>query len=237
MNRKDPRLTAGGMTRQIYYADVKMNKELFSNEWDKKLLLNALEEAQELLRVEVYAFCVLDDRLRVLAGGTDVRTRTVRRLVNAALEQFERQAELIGEKDAIPAGTQIRANILRMEDEKDALAVLRYIHLSPLTEGYTISAQDYWWTSYGGYRRRNYWKLLDMTPAMQYLSRIEKGREVRELVEFHRRGEALFNPVPSCIQRGEFEPLHVDRKTARTPEVSIENGILENFNETFMSQA
>ena len=101
MNRKDPRLTAGGMMRQIYYADVKMNKELFSNEWDKKLLLNALEEAQELLRVEVYAFCVLDDRLRVLAGGTDVRTRTVRRLVNAALEQFERQAELIGEKEEV----------------------------------------------------------------------------------------------------------------------------------------
>ena len=69
MNRKDPRLTAGGMTRQIYYADVKMNKELISNEWDKKLLLNALEEAQELLRVEVYAFCVLDDRLRTRFEG------------------------------------------------------------------------------------------------------------------------------------------------------------------------
>jgi hypothetical protein len=226
MNRKDPRLTAGGMTRQIYYADVKMNKELFSNEWDKKLLLNALEEAQELLRVEVYAFCVLDDRLRVLAGGTDVRTRTVRRLVNAALEQFERQAELIGEKDAIPAGTQIRANILRMEDEKDVLAVLRYIHLSPLTEGYTISAQDYWWTSYSTYRGHYNWTLLKIAPVMRYLLRYDQ-RPVQALAEHHRRGEALRNPIPSCIRRGEFEPI-------QTEDTCIPQG---NINETFLVHA
>ena len=225
------------MTLQVFYGDVWMNKGILTNEWDKKIFLSSLEKAGTMFRIQIYAFCVLNDRIRILAGGKDVKCPVVRRMLETTFEVFERETGLIGEEHSIPAGTSFRANILRIDDETDAMAVLRYIHLTPLSEKYAICPQDYWWTSYGGYRRRNYWKLLDMTPAMQYLSRIEKGREVRELVEFHRRGEALFNPVPSCIQRGEFEPLHVDRKTARTPEVSIENGILENFNETFMVQA
>ena len=61
------------MTRQVFYADVRMTRNLFVAEWDKKLFLNGLEEARGLFRVEVYAFCVLDDRFRMLVGGLDVK--------------------------------------------------------------------------------------------------------------------------------------------------------------------
>ena len=76
------------MTRQVFYADVRMTRNLFVAEWDKKLFLNGLEEARGLFRVEVYAFCVLDDRFRMLVGGLDVKSRTVRRLVSTALEHM-----------------------------------------------------------------------------------------------------------------------------------------------------
>ena len=192
------------MTRQVFYADVRMTRNLFVAEWDKKLFLNGLEEARGLFRVEVYAFCVLDDRFRMLVGGLDVKSRTVRRLVSTALEHFERQTELIGEYHAALSGTQIRANILRIEDETDAVAVMRYIHLTPLTEGYTISAQDYWWTSYSTYRGHYNWTLLDTAPVMRYLSQ-HAGRAAVTLTDYHRRGEALRNPVPACIRKGEYE--------------------------------
>lgn len=218
--------TQNRMTRQVFYADVRMTRALLVNEWDKKRFLNAIEEARSLLRVEVYAFCVLDDRFRLLAGGKDVKNRTVRRLVSAALELFERDAELLGEKNMSVSGMQVRANIVRIEDEKDALAVMRFIHLTPFSEGYTISAQDYWWTSFSTYRGHYNWTLLDTAPVMQYLSNCP-GRVSGTLTEYHRRGEALRNPVPSCIRKGEFEILPQGG-------VCFPQG---NINETFMVQA
>lgn len=214
------------MTRQIYYADVRMSKEILTNEWDKRIFLTALEEAREMLRVEIYAFCVLDDRIRLLAGGQEVRRRSMQRMLTAMLERYERDTSLIGEKDSVPEDTVIRANILRLEDEKDATAVLRYIHLTPFSEGYTISAQDYWWTSYNTYRGHYRWPLLCTDPVMKYLSRHDT-RPVSTLTEYHRRGEALRNPVPACIRRGEYEIVE-------TNDGYIPKG---NFNETFIVHA
>ena len=226
LEEKELEEAGNGMTREVFYADVRLSREIFSNEWDKKIFLNALEEAGKLLRVEIYAFCLLDDRLRLLAGGTDVKNRTVRRLVRAAIEHFERGAELIGEMDAVPAGMAVRANILRIENETDALAVLRYIHLTPYSEGYTISAPDYWWTSYSTYRGHYNWTLLNIAPVMRCLS-LHDSRAVSTLTEYHRRGEALRNPVPACIRGGEYE-------TVPQNGVCLPQG---NINETFMVQA
>ena len=206
MKGNDRNETMNRMTRQVFYADAKWNRDVFANEWDKKNYLNAMEEAKTLLRIEIFAFCLLDDRIRLLAGGKDVKSRMVRRLVTAAMERFERDTELSGEANPVPAEMMIRANILRIEDEKDAMSVLRYIHLSPFSEGYTISAQDYWWTSYSTYRGHYNWTLLNPTPVMRYLSRFD-SRASTTLAEYHRRGEALRNPVPSCIRKGEYETI------------------------------
>ena len=213
-------------TREIFYADVRMSREILANEWDKRILLTALEEARELLRVEIYAFCVLDDRIRLLAGGLEVRRRTMQRMLTAMLERYERDTGLIGEKNSIPEDTVIRAGILRLEDEKDAAAVLRFIHLTPFSEGYTISAQDYWWTSYNTYRGHYRWPLLCLDPVMKYLSRHDT-RPISTLAEYHRRGEALRNPVPACIRHGEYEIVQMNG-------VCFPKG---NFNETFMVHA
>lgn len=199
-------LTENRMTRQVFYADVRMSREILANEWDKKIFLTSLENAGALLRTQVYAFCVLNDRIRILSGGKDVKSRTVRRVLVTAFERFERETELIGEKNLFSPGTTVHAKILRIDDEKDAVAVLRYIHLTPFSEGYTICAQDYWWTSYSTYRGHYNWTLLDTAPVMRYLSRHD-SRPVHTLSEYHRRGEILHNPIPSCIEKGEFEPL------------------------------
>ncbi len=213
------------MTSQIFYADVKISTEVLANEWDKRLYLTSLGEAAELFKTQIYAFCVLDDRIRLLAGGLDVKKRTIRRMLITSMGMFEREAEMIGETGVIPADTVMSANVLRIEDEKDAVSVLRYIHLTPFSEKYTISAQEYWWTSYSTYRSHYKWPMVAAEPVLKYLGRRD-SRAVFTLAEYHRRGETLGNPVPACIRKGEYDLLAI-----REP------GLLQgNLNETFMAR-
>ena len=196
------------MTHQVFYLDMRMSREVLAAEWDKKLFLTSLEEAGTLFRIEFYAFCVLDDRIRLLAGGTDVRRRTLMKMLSAALEHYERGMELNGEKGILPSETVFRVKTVRMECEQDAVSVLRYIHLTPLSEGYTISAQDYWWTSYNSYRGFYRWPMVNTEPVMQFLSRSD-ARAAHTLAEYHSRGVLLRNPVPECIRDGEYETLRL----------------------------
>ncbi len=192
--------------RLVYYADVRMNRDILANEWDKRIFLSSLEEARTLFRTEIYAFCVLDGRIRLLAGGSEVKRHTIRRMLTSALERYDRETDLIGEKDTIPSDTVVRANIILIEDENDAVNVLRYIHLTPFSEGYAICAQDYWWTSYSTYKGHYNWTLVDTSMIMRYLSKND-SRPEWTLAEFHRRGETLRNPAPSCIRKGEYEAI------------------------------
>lgn len=213
------------LTRQLYYIGIRMNREVICNEWDKRLYLTALEEARTLFGTEVYAFCVLNDRIRLLTGGKDVKKRTVQRMLTATFERYERETELIGEKDAIPEGTVIRSRIVGIEDAKDAMAVIRFIHLSPYSEGYALSAQDYWWTSYNAYRGHFRWTMADIAPVMRYLSQNDT-RPVGTLKEFHRRGEMMRNPIPDCICKGGYEII--------SPGAEQPQGF---FNESFIGNA
>ncbi len=213
------------LTREYYYADVKISRDIFMNEWNKKIYISSLEEARILFRTELYAFCILDDRIRILVGGVDVKKRTIRRMLLGSMQIFDRNTEQIEERDVIPADTMVKANVIRLDDEKDAVSVLRYIHLTPFSERYTLSAQDYWWTSYSTYRSHYRWPALDTEPIMNYLGRHD-SRVFFTIADFHRRGESLGNPVPECIRRGEYESLPVR-------EAVLLQG---NLNETFMAR-
>ncbi len=212
------------LPHQFFYADVKIDQEIFANEWDKRLLISSLEEAASLFRTSLFAFCVLDDRIRILAGGDDVKRRTIRRMLITSMGIYERDTELIGEKDVIPPEAMMKVNVIRIEGEKDALSVLRFIHLTPFSERYSLSAQDYWWTSYSTYRSHYKWSAVDAEPILDYLGRHDT-RVYFTMAEFHRRGESLGNPMPECIRKGEYEILSVR-----------ETGLLQgNLNETFMA--
>ncbi len=209
-------------TRQIYYTDLEISCEILSNEWDRYIFLTALQEVRTLYKIEIYAFCVLSDRVRLLAGGKDVRGQTVRRMLITLFERFERGCELIGEYDVIPAGTTTRMTIVPVRDEKDALSILRYIHLTPFSEGYVINYTDYWWTSSNTYREHYTWPMVDPEAVLKYMNRHFPNPK-QFLSEYHRRGMALGNPEPSCIRARLHETLlyACDKK--------------ENLNETFMA--
>ena len=213
-------------SKEIYYTDLKVSAEVFANEWDKQILLNSLERLRKLCDFELYAFCVLNDSIRLLIGGSRLKASGVRHMLATLLERYDNRTDQIGEYDLLPPGMMARACVVRIEGEQNAIDVLRFIHLTPSSEGYSLSAGDYWWTSYSTYRGHYNWTLLKIAPVMRYLSRYDQ-RPVQALAEYHRRGEALRNPIPSCIRRGEFEPI-------QTEDTCIPQG---NINETFLVHA
>lgn len=208
--------SANRMKGDIYYADARISKTILANEWDKRIYLTALEEVRDLFQTRLYGFCVLDDRVRLLAGGREVYPQTIRQMLSASFDIFARNTGLIGEVDAVPASTSIRVNVVRIENEKDALLALRYIHLTPASERYILSAQDYWWSSYTAYRGHYAWPMLDIRPVMQYFERNDP-RALHSLTEFHRQGEAMHNQVPDCIRKGLFEQLSMGGKSDSQP--------------------
>ena len=216
----------GKGAKEIYYAELLISSEVFANEWDKRILLTALEGVRKLFDFELYAFCVLNDRVRLLAGGLRVKGSTIRHMLATLVERYVSRTEQIGESDVMPPGTSVRACIIRIEGERDAIDVLRYIHLTPSSEGYALSAGDYWWTSFSSYRGRYCWPMVDAEAVMRVLQRRDT-QAARSLLEYHRRAEYMRNPVPDCIRNGRFQPLDWTRDY-------VPQGISEeNLNETF----
>ena len=212
--------------KEIYYSDLMITAEAFANEWDKRILLTSLEGVRKLFDMELYAFCVLNDRVRLLTGGLKVKASTIRHMLAALMERYAVKTEQIGEYDVLPPGTTAKVCIVRLEGEQDAISVLRYIHLSPSSEGYALSAADYWWTSLSSYRGRYCWPMVDAEVVMRVLERRDR-QAVRSLMEYHRRAECMHNPVPECIRSGKFHLL--DWRRDYVPQGISE----ENLNETF----
>ncbi len=217
---------SGRGTKEIYYAELTVSAEVFANEWDKRILLAILEKLRKTFDFELYAFCILNDRIRLLTGGLRLKASTLRHMLATLLERYVWKTEQIGEYDILPSLTAVRACMIRIEGERDAIDVLRYIHLSPSSEGYALTAGDYWWTSFSSYRGRYCWPMVDAEAVMQVLERQDR-QAVRSLLEYHRRAEYMRNPVPDCVKNAELHPL--DWRRDYVPLGNSE----ENLNETF----
>ena len=60
-------------SREIYYTDLRVSSEIFANEWDKRILLDSIGKFRKLFDFELYAFCVLNDSIRLLIGGSRLK--------------------------------------------------------------------------------------------------------------------------------------------------------------------
>ena len=213
-------------TKEIYYADLLLPAEVFANEWDKRILLNTLESVRKLFDFELYAFCVLNNRVLLLAGGLKLKASVIRRMLATLMERYECRIEQIGESVTIPPEESAKVCIIRIEGEHEAANVLRYIHLMPSSEGYALSAWDYWWTSLSSYRGNYYWPMVDAEVVMRALGRRDR-QAARSLLEYHRKAECMHNPSPECIRNGRYHLL--DWRNEDAPQGISE----ENLNETF----
>ncbi len=206
MNSYEETEAIRGQSADVFYTDLSANGDFLVEESGKKLLLDALGEAGELFRTEIYGFCVLDDRIRLLVGGRGVKRRTVRSMLMTMLERFEGEAGIVSEELMIPEKTRFCTSIVRITDERDIVSVLRYIHLTPYSEGYASSAIDYWWSSYVTYRSHYIWSIVNSSYVLHYLGRND-CRAVQTMAEYHRRGEVLKNPIPDVLRDRSSEPL------------------------------
>lgn len=213
-------------SREIYYTDLRVSSEIFANEWDKRILLDSIGKFRKLFDFELYAFCVLNDSIRLLIGGSRLKASGVRHMLATLLERYDNRTDQIGEYDLLPPGMMARACVVRIEGEQNAIDVLRFIHLTPSSEGYSLSAGDYWWTSFSSYRGRYCWPMVDAEVVMRVLERQDR-QAAKSLLEYHRRAEYMRNPAPECIRNREYHLLDWKRDY-------VSAGISEeNLNETF----
>ena len=90
---------SGRGTKEIYYAELTVSAEVFANEWDKRILLAILEKLRKTFDFELYAFCILNDRIRLLTGGLRLKASTLRHMLATLLERYVWKTEQIGEYD------------------------------------------------------------------------------------------------------------------------------------------
>jgi hypothetical protein len=190
---------------QVCYADLQVNTEVFSYEYEKMILLKEISELRNFFGLHVYAFNVLDDYLQLLLSGDHFSPKKIRHFLNALLERWRMRLAMNGEEDALTDDCVRAARAVKVPQE-DAVEVLRFIHLTPVTMGYVHEPGDWWWSSYQSYRERHEWEMLDLNAFADVLKR-RTGRNVQMFSEVHRRGAACGNPQPSCLRGVPFKPL------------------------------
>lgn len=190
---------------QICYADLQVDTEVFSCEYEKMILLKEISELRNFFGLHVYAFNVLDDYLQLLLSGDHFSPKKIRHFLNALLERWRMRLAMNGEEDALTDDCVRSARAVKIPQE-DAVEVLRFIHLTPVTMGYVHEPGDWWWSSYQSYRERHEWEMLDLEAFADVLKR-RTGRNIQLFSEVHRRGAACGNPQPSCLRGVPFKPL------------------------------
>lgn len=192
-----------GRTDRMYFSSVQLRRGVFAEETEKCILARAIAETKQEECFRVYAFSMLDNALFLLTGAEDATVLTARKQVQEIMRKYMALTQSCcltdeGLKDS--AETWIAATPVR--GRKDAMDVIRYIHLLPANRNYAGSGFDYWWTSLSTYRGRYAWDFVDIAPVLQQLDERDENHARNLIVRQHRKAEKAGNPVPECLRAG-----------------------------------
>ena len=180
-----------GMQESFHYVILKGRKETpwLADECVKKRFLNQLLKEREKISFRVYAFCILDKEAHFLVNIPaygDIR-RTAAKMSQGLQKSYLRQ---------YPQGKE-KVSVSRKHLSPCSLAtVLEYccnIHL--LARGYAGKIQDYWWSSYSEYLRKNVTGLVETEPILQVLD-AEPRRALQKFIQYHEKYALLIKNVP-----------------------------------------
>lgn len=187
--------------RHIYYYVLQGNSNILSDERDKKKLLDIILSVRCEREMELYAFCLTDEKVFLLAGvkrqaelERAVRVISVKcaeyhknnlMYVNAGACRRKEAADSIKNKEIYRLKVVWRERLNHVQEIRNKC---RGIHCIPVEKGYSGRIRDYWWSSYRAYLGYYEWKALDMLPILQlFAPEPEKAR--RQFRRFH---ELLF---------------------------------------------
>jgi REP element-mobilizing transposase RayT len=197
-------------------------RQIFLAEADRIKFLALIGEASEIFRLEVHAYCLMDNHYHLLVRTPDAGlSRAMRHLNGVYTQHLNRRTERDG---ALFRG---RYRAVLVDSDAYQLQVSRYIHLNPVDAGIVDHPEDYSHSSYRAYlelQTAPEWLItttvLDHfgsnSPRQEYRRFVEKGIDPETLAfyELGRMGPVFGGNAFKTMIRGrvEAEQRHTDRE-------------------------
>ena len=163
---------------------------VFGNEIEKKRFLDMLLNAIQDLKINVYAYCVLDYEAYILA------TADGRKKIRLAMQQFREHY-----RKRFPESKekfQIEYEWLKGYDMKQIMQLGIAFHFLPVRYNYVQMPEDYWWTSLKEYELRYRSGIIRPEIFLTKLAGSQK-QALRKIKALHRQaqpeGERLYRDV------------------------------------------
>lgn len=128
-------------------------QDLFHSDEDRDKLLHILQKMKQTSQFELYAYCLMDNYIHLLLKeGQENLSKIVKRIGVAYVYWYNKKYERSGQL------FQDRFKSQNIENDRDFLRVLRYIHQKPIKVGLAQEMGKYPWSSYYAYGQ---WRVED----------------------------------------------------------------------------
>lgn len=162
---------------------------VFAEAGDYRYYLDTLIEWKKLLRVKVYAYCLMTNHVHLILEPGEAVFAVGRLMRRLAGRQTRRVNALEGRTGTLWEG---RYKASPVQTERYLLACSRYVELNPVRAAMVVAPRAYPWSSYR-FKVGGPWPdWLDEDPCYRGLgeSRSERARRYREFVEGEDDAEA-----------------------------------------------
>ena len=188
---------------QLEYLVLGGKTNILADERDKQLLISQVDVWRQKKRLSIYAFCLTNEEVHILMDGhtpildaanelkgflmKNVPGKRTGKKASVGVSAGDNNAASLS---ALASGLQVvHAEIVTKEEDMRFLC--RKIHQIPLTYGFAVRLQDYWWSSYPSYVGIHDWKLLNKEP-MLLLFGPSRGKATRQLRRYHEIPDIVF---------------------------------------------
>ncbi|HIT90623.1 MAG TPA: hypothetical protein IAC41_09425 [Candidatus Merdenecus merdavium] len=165
-------------SNHFYYIILtgRKGKNIFADECDKSQFLNIVQRIYTKSIYKVCSYCILDNDVHLLMISKDPKSANKISLLIEEYSQYYKETH----DDKIV--------ILKKHDMKKIISPVEKcieIHMLPVKTGITERVQDYWWSSFGTYYRKNMKKHIDPEDILNLIS--DKKREAKKkFMEMHK---------------------------------------------------
>lgn len=156
-----------GINRQI----------IFHEDDDYHKFLQALKHYKEISDYQIYAYCLMNNHIHLLIKvESEPLAQIMRRICGKFVYWYNKKYDRAGYL------FQDRFKSEPVEDDSYLLTVIRYIHQNPLKAGFVEKTEQYPWSSYHAYLRRD--RFIDQDFVLNIF---DKNREkaLRAFVDFN----------------------------------------------------
>ncbi len=121
-------------------------KDIYAHDEHRQIFLELLREIHEMFKVEIHAYCLMDNHYHLLLSTPlGNLSRSMRHLNGVYTQRYNRTQKTDG---PLYRG---RYKAILIDADAYLLNVSRYIHRNPLEAGVVKRGEDYPWSSYGAY--------------------------------------------------------------------------------------